>query len=172
MEKILISACLAGDLVRYDNQRKPLDPTVLEQLEANALLVKACPEVAGGLPVPRPPAEIVNGSGEDVLNGGARILNALGEDVTQAFKKGAERILNIIHKYGIKYALLKEKSPSCGSHFIYSGTFEKKLISGRGITTALLASNNVSIFSENEIEDLFILLNRNSDRGKLLKSSK
>lgn len=142
MEKILISACLVGDKVKYDghsnyNEKIKL---LLEKYE----LVPFCPEVEGGLPTPRKPSERV----------GQRVKMENGRDVTENYEKGAELALNICLYLGIKIAILKEKSPSCGSHKIYDGTFSHKLIDGQGVTTELLKRKGIKVLSEDEIDTL------------------
>ena len=154
MKKILISGCLLGFPVRYDNKIQPVENKYIEKWRDEGRLVVVCPEVAGGLPTPRPPAEIVAASGEDVLTGDAAIRNAAGTDVTQAFIKGAHTALELVQRFNIRVAILKEKSPSCGSGLIYDGTFSRRLIPGRGVTVALLEQNGVSVFSENDIGDV------------------
>lgn len=151
MEKILISGCLLGLPVRYDNKIQPVKNEYIQKWRAEDRFVIVCPEVKGGLPIPRPPAEIVGGSGEDVLIGDADIRNADGEDVTQAFITGAQAALEQVQRFHIRMAILKEKSPSCGSRFIYDGTFSRRLIPGGGVTAALLVKNNVTVFSENDV---------------------
>ena len=151
MEKILVSACLAGDVVRYDGQSKPLSDKWLERFSDKGLIYKYCPEVAAGMPIPRPSAQIVGGTGSDVLAGHAVVQDVTGADVTDYFIKGAERALSIVRKYNIQLALLKEKSPSCGTVYIYDGSFSTRLIEGAGVTTALLMDNNVKVFSESQI---------------------
>jgi len=158
MEKILISACLAGDRVRYDGRRLPLENLLLARWKEDGRLVKVCPEVGGGMKIPRPPAQIVDGSGLDVLKGRARVMDNKGCDVTDFFIKGAEFALSVARKYGIKLAVLKEKSPSCGVHRIYDGTFSVTLIPGAGVTSALLRENNILVFSEQELETVEGLL--------------
>lgn len=142
MKKVLISACLVGDRVRYDGKHS-LSPYI-EQLMKHYELVPFCPEVEGGLKVPRLKSEIRYG----------RVLNEKGKEVTRYFKKGAELALNICKYLHIDLAILKENSPSCGVHYIYNGFFENHLIKGSGITTTLLRQNNIRVISENEIPDL------------------
>jgi uncharacterized protein YbbK (DUF523 family) len=151
MEKILISGCLLGLDVRYDNKIQPIENNLLLEWQREGRLVVVCPEVEGGLLVPRPPAEIVGGSGEDVLNGKAGIINKQGEDVTAAFIRGADIALDLVKRFSIRVAILKEKSPSCGSTAIYDGTFSRKRVPGQGVTAALLRNNGVKVFSEKEI---------------------
>ncbi|MCG8618422.1 MAG: DUF523 domain-containing protein [Desulfobacterales bacterium] len=153
MEKILISACLLGEAVRYDGKSQPLDHPYIKRLVSEGRLIPFCPEVEGGLPVPRPPAEISGGSAEDVLGGKAKIITGEGE-VTDAFVAGAKKALDLVNRHGIRFALLKEKSPSCGSALIYDGSFRGKLVEGVGITTALLRKNEVAVYGESQIDEL------------------
>ena len=142
MERILISACLVGDNVKYDggNNKHPLIDKLLEKYE----LVPFCPEVEGGLPIPRHPSE----------QRGEQVINDLDEDVTIAFERGAELAFNICLFLKIKKAILKERSPSCGTHEIYDGSFSHKKIKGMGVTAAYLKSKGIEVFSEDEIESL------------------
>jgi len=158
MEKILISACLVGEPVRYDGKQKRVGHLLIQEWESRGILVPFCPEVAGGLPVPRPAAQIVNGEGRDVLGQKAWARTSTGEDVTRKFIHGAEAALDLVRTNAIKIAILKEKSPSCGSAWIYDGTFENRLIQGMGVTTAVLRANGVLVFSENEICGIKFLL--------------
>jgi len=102
-----------------------------------------CPEVDAGLKTPRLPCEIKNG----------RVINISSDDKTDYFVNGAMKTLKTAQKYGIKKAILKEKSPSCGSSCIYDGTFNKKLIPGEGITTRLLRLNGIEVISDEEYEE-------------------
>ena len=142
MEKILISACLVGDKVRYDGkgQYHPLIKELLEKYE----LVPFCPEVEGGLKTPRVPSEVR----------GDRVINKEGRDVTRQFRTGAELALNICQYLNIKIAILKDHSPSCGSTMIHNGLFDGRMIKGKGVTTALLESKGIKVYSENDIEKL------------------
>ncbi|MBW8444053.1 MAG: DUF523 domain-containing protein [Arenimonas sp.] len=155
MERILISACLLGHAVRYDGKGKPLDHPAINRWRSEGRLVTLCPEQAGGLPTPRPPAEIENGlSGEDVLEGRARVLEVTGGDVTPAFIAGAERALAVARDNGCAYALLIDGSPSCGSGFIYDGSFSGARHPGLGVTAALLRRAGIAVYSDREIDAL------------------
>lgn len=158
MEKILISACLAGERVRYDGKQIPVTNTVLVNWNQNGRLVNVCPEVSGGLKIPRPPAQIVDGNSLDVLNGTAKVIDINGRDVTLPFVRGAERSLSLAQKYHITIAILKEKSPSCGVHHIYDGHFTSHLISGSGVTAAMFKENGIKVFSENELDQVSALI--------------
>lgn len=142
MEKILISACLIGDKVKYDGKSN-YNPKVQDLLDKYEL-VPFCPEVEGGLSIPRVPSERVKD----------KVLNQEGKNVTRNFEKGAELALNICQYLGIKIAILKENSPSCGVNTIYNGKFEHKLIPGSGVTTELLKRKGIKVISENEIDSL------------------
>ena len=145
MERILISACLVGDNVKYDggNNKNPLISKLLEKYE----LVPFCPEVEGGLPIPRHPCE----------QRGEQVVNDRDEDVTDEFNRGADLALNICLYLKITKAILKERSPSCGVHSIYDGTFSHKVIDGSGVTAALLKRKGITVYSEDEIPMLLDL---------------
>lgn len=141
MEKILISACLVGDKTKYDGKSNyhPLIKDLLEKYE----LVPFCPEVEGGLPTPRQPSEIV----------GNKVVTKVGKDVTKNFQDGASKALMICQYLGIKIAILKEGSPSCGLNQVYDGTFSGRKIKGSGITAKLLIQNGIKVITENDIEE-------------------
>jgi uncharacterized protein YbbK (DUF523 family) len=153
MEKIFISACLLGQKVRYDGGDNRMQGAILAKWEDEGRVVTLCPEVSGGLPVPRPPCEIVgSGGGAAVLAGTARILQKNGEDETEVFLKGARAALSVAAAHKVKVAVLKEGSPSCGSQLIYNGSFSKQKMPGSGVTAALLASTGIKVFNEHQIE--------------------
>ena len=155
MSNILISACLLGRPVRYDGKGKPLAHPAIDRWKAEGRLVAFCPEQAGGLSTPRPPAEIEGGaSGEDVIEGRARVIEKTGGDVTKAFVEGGEKAADFARTNGCAYALLIDGSPSCGSGFIYDGSFSGVRHPGRGVTAALLRRAGVEVFSDREIEAL------------------
>ena len=142
MERILISACLVGDNVKYNggNNKNPLIDQLLEKYE----LVPFCPEVEGGLTIPRHPCE----------QKGDQVINDIGEDVTSQFEKGAELAYNICLFLKIKKAILKERSPSCGVHSIYDGSFSHKAINGMGVTAKYLKEKGIEVYNEEEIDSL------------------
>jgi uncharacterized protein YbbK (DUF523 family) len=151
MERILVSACLVGEHVRYNGVAMEFDNQILKYWRNNELVVAICPEVAGGLPVPRPSSEIFGADGGQVLNGLKKVINANGQDVTQCFLDGAQKALLLARFHKIKLAILKEGSPSCGSGYIYDGSFSKTKKSGKGVTAALLEQNGIRVFNELEI---------------------
>ncbi|NRR22357.1 DUF523 domain-containing protein [Brevibacillus sp. MS2.2] len=142
----VISACLIGCECRYD-QKSCLDQE-LEQLLREGKAIPVCPEQLGGLPTPRPPAEIIGGTGEDVLDGKARIIDNTGQDVTEEFLMGANQALKLAKTVGATSAILKENSPSCGSSFVYDGSFSGKKVPGVGLTAALFRRNGIEVTSE------------------------
>ncbi|WP_433335533.1 DUF523 domain-containing protein [Spirillospora sp. CA-294931] len=141
MERILVSACLLGSPVRYDGGAKPVADAIWTRWRAEGRLVSVCPEISGGLPVPRPPAEIV----------GTRILTDAGDDVTEPFHRGARQALDTARRWDVRLAVLKEGSPSCGSGRVYDGTFSGSTVPGRGVTTELLEDAGIRVFSEDEL---------------------
>ncbi len=157
MHKILVSRCLLGHPVRYDGGSSgPFDRLALWQAEGR--VVGLCPEVAGGLPTPRPPAEICGGQGAEVLAGEAQVLTVQGEDFTAAFVRGAQIALRQVRAHGIRIAVLKANSPSCGNREIYDGTFSGVRVRGEGVTAALLRSEGVLVFNEHELDEAALAL--------------
>lgn len=149
---VLVSACLAGRKCRFDGSGATDDEVGRLLREGRAVLV--CPEVDGGLPTPRPPAEIVGGDASDVLASRARVVTEAGEDVTQAYIKGANRALEAARRKGATAAILKARSPSCGAGAIYDGTFSHVLSAGDGVTAALLRRNGIEVRSDEETDYL------------------
>ncbi len=146
--KIGVSACLIGKNCRYDG-RNSLVKEIIETIPLEKL-VPVCPEELGGLPVPRDYGEIQGGSGEDVLEGRAKVITYKGVDITDKYVKGAYRCLEIFKREGVKFAIFKSKSPSCGIGQIYDGTFSKRLKEGNGVTSALLLKNGIKVIREDE----------------------
>ena len=157
--RMLISACLLGNPVRYDGRSKPIDDSELCALQQSGRLVAFCPEMAGGLPVPRVPAEIIGGDGDAVLDGQAFVRTELGEDVSRHFIEGAERALALCQREGIRIAVLTERSPSCGSSEIYDGDFRKRTIDASGVTSALLRRHGFSVYSQFQLAEAVKQLN-------------
>ncbi|WP_409322862.1 DUF523 domain-containing protein [Pseudomonas putida] len=135
--KVLVSACLLGQPVRYDG-RASGHPDLLQHWQAEGRVVPLCPEVAGGLPTPRPPAEIPGGQGSAVLEGDTQVLTVTGEDVSAAFLAGAQMALELVRRHGIRVAVLKSGSPSCGNRLTYDGTFSGVKVAGGGCRTSPL----------------------------------
>ncbi len=146
---IILSACLAGRNCRWDgrNDRKEEFRGWVEE----GLALPVCPEELGGLPTPRSPAEITGGSGGDVLDGKAKVVNREGKDVTKEYLKGAYEVLNLVRKKGISKAVFKVRSSSCGRGRIYDGRFNHILKKGNGVTCALLLREGVEVITDEEV---------------------
>ena len=140
-EKVLISACLAGINCKFNGENNLLNRDVLDEISKKYHLLFICPEVFGGLSTPREPAEMKGGL----------VVTKTAKDVSENFKFGAEICLKIAKLNGCKKAILKARSPSCGSWQIYDGSFTKKLIFGDGVAAKLLKENGILVFSEDEI---------------------
>lgn len=155
MRRILVSACLLGEAVRYDGRPRPLDHPALRRWRAEGRIVGFCPECAAGLPVPRPPAEIAPGCDADaILDGLGTVREIGGRDVTAEFVDAARRALAHAQATGCAWALLADRSPSCGSGFVHAGDFDGKLSPGSGLTAALLRRHGIPVFAETGIAAL------------------
>ena len=153
VEKILVSACLLGEKVRYHGGDAECEHPALDRWRREGRLVAVCPEVAGGLATPRPPAEIVRpGAGGGGVRGLAVVRTRDGMDVTAAYLAGADEALELVERHGIRVAILKDGSPSCGTSFTYDGTFSGARLAAPGVTAAMLAAHGVRLFSEREID--------------------
>lgn len=140
--RILVSACLMGVGCRYDGKSNQLPQ--LEQLMKQHTCILVCPEIFGGLPTPRVPAE----------RQGSKIMTQDGQDVTQQFVRGTAEVLRLADLYHCKAALLKERSPSCGSGQIYDGTFTKTLTEGDGLAAEMLKRKDIAVYGESQIGEL------------------
>lgn len=140
-EKLLVSACLLGENCKYSggNNYSPAVAALGERYE----LIPVCPEVLGGLPTPRVPSERT----------GEQVMGRDGTDVTAAFRLGAERALETALAQGITRAVLKERSPSCGSGQIYDGAFTGRVIPGQGVTAELLSARGLAVYGESRIQE-------------------
>ena len=148
---ILVSACLLGTNCKYSGGNN-LTSKVLELMNEHTL-IPVCPEQLGGLTTPRKPCEIESGDGSVVLAGHARVMNNIGEDLTEQFVKGAQETLNIAKLYGCTSAILKANSPSCGCRIIYDGSFSGKHKAGSGVTAQLLLDNGIEVVTDLDFEE-------------------
>ena len=153
MHRILMSACFLGRPVRHDGRALTLADEIVARWFAEGRVVSVCPEVEAGMSVPRKPSEIVGGSGSDVLAGQARLLDVDGEEVTPYFECGARLALATCRAHDIGVAVLTDGSPSCGSAVIHDGRFAGRKTMGEGVTTALLRTHGVQVFSQHEIAE-------------------
>ena len=147
MKNVLISACLYGEKCRYDGGNNLISK--LDEIKKICNLIPVCPEVTGGLSTPRNPSEII----------GEKVIMNDGTDVTSGYKKGAEFALETALENGCEIALMKAKSPSCGSEKIYDGTFTRTLTDGDGIAVRLLKENGIKVFDETQIKELLEYIN-------------
>lgn len=155
MNRILISACLVGRPVRWNGTARALGGDWIARWQEEGRLVPACPELLGGLPVPRPPAEIEpGGDAEAVWSGRARILERMGRDVTREFLAGASATLALAEAEGCRFALLTQASPSCGVGLVHDGHFAGTRIAGFGVAAALLRARGLLVFPEERVAEL------------------
>ena len=136
---LLVSRCLLGEACRYDG--KSVSCPAVVQLEKYATLIAVCPESDGGMPTPRIPSEQL----------GEQVINQKGEDVTAFFRRGAKIAVEKALELKIPFAILKERSPSCGTHQVYDGSFSGQKTDGRGVAAKMLADAGVVLYSEEEI---------------------
>ncbi|MBQ3104202.1 MAG: DUF523 domain-containing protein [Oscillospiraceae bacterium] len=148
---VLVSACLLGQSCRYDGKSKP--HADVQKLLTCCHVVPVCPEIMGGLATPRPPAERC----------GEKVINRVGTDVTEQYCRGGEETLRLAKLFGCDTAILKERSPSCGSGEIYDGTFTKSLRAGDGVTAELLKKNGIRVMGESGIADFLKECNTNGE---------
>jgi uncharacterized protein YbbK (DUF523 family) len=154
MHFVLVSACLLGSPLRYDGTHKHSQNKILQRWRDEGRVISICPEVAGGLPIPRPPAEIFEGGGGDkVLAGLAKVVDPQGNNVSTEFIAGARHAREQAQRMGIRVAVLKEGSPSCGSSYIHDGSFTGTKISGKGVTSYLLENSGMRVFSEDQFAE-------------------
>lgn len=142
---ILISACLLGIPCRYDGRQKTYDQIQRLLQRPDIHLIPLCPEQAGGLPTPRPASE----------RQGNRVVNCCGQDVTEAYERGAAMACQLASLFHCTHAILKEKSPSCGLGQVYDGTFSRTLREGDGVTAAALKAQGIIVLGETEIDLIF-----------------
>lgn len=151
--KILVSACLYGHCCKYDGTSNLLRDKTFQILKNTGRLIPVCPEQLGGLSTPRIPCEL----------SGGKVYNKEGEDVTAQFELGAEKALAIARENGVRVAILKQGSPSCGCKKIYDGTFTANKISGEGVTARKLVENGIPVFDETEVGFAKLLADGNPD---------
>lgn len=151
-DKILLSHCFLGENVRYNSEIITFNSPLIKLWQQQKRIIAICPEVAGGLTVPREPAEQQAHNDE--------VITISGSNVSKQFNKGANQALALCQQHNIRFAVLKESSPSCGSTLIYDGSFSNKKIAGQGITSKLLTKAGIKVFSENNLNELAALLDK------------
>ena len=144
MQNVLISACLLVVDCKYNGSNNKLDDEIINLLKEKYNLIPVCPEIMGGMPTPRNPIEIKDG----------KVFDYDGEEFTKEFEKGSEEVVKLAKLYNPTIAILKENSPSCGSNYIYDGTFNHKKIKGMGIAARKLSEEYIKLFSEENVKIL------------------
>ncbi len=152
MLKVLVSGCLGGAAIRFNGTGVPLASPIWHQWAAEGRLVSICPELAVGFPVPRPPAEIADGTAAAVLDGEAQVRESSGRDVTELFRAAAHQALRRAIDAGVALAVLVDGSPTCGSSYVYDGSFSGITVPGRGVATEALRRHGVPVFHHHELE--------------------
>jgi len=148
---IIVSACLLGLNAKYDGTSNA--HALIQKYSSSGKYIPVCPEQLGGLPTPRVPVEIIDGMGQDVLEGQCAVQGEQGDVVTPQFIQGAKEIVKIVEMFGVSAAILKERSPSCGVNYIYDGSFSHRMMPGQGVTAAILKEHNIPIYSEEELTE-------------------
>ena len=151
MLKVLVSGCLGGAPIRFNETGVQVSSPIWRRWAAEGRLVSLCPELAVGFPVPRPPAEIVGGSAADVLDGRAHVYEASGRDVTELFRAAAERALDRAVQAGVALAVLVDGSPTCGSSYVHDGTFAGVTVPGRGVAAEALRRRGIPVFAHDDL---------------------
>ncbi len=154
INKILVSACLMGFKIRYNGSEKAQIVDTLARWQQEQRLVVHCPELAAGLPTPRPPAEIFAADGKDVMQERARIIENTGQDVTEHYQLAAWMALRAAQESGCTAALLTDGSPTCGSQFIYDGSFSGQRKFGMGVAASLLTEHGIKVFADTQLAEL------------------
>jgi uncharacterized protein YbbK (DUF523 family) len=153
MHKILVSGCLNGRPIRFNRTNVSVESEIWDRWDSEGRLVAFCAELAAGFPVPRAPAEIVDATAAAVLQGRGRVAEDNGADMTDMFVDGARLAAHRAMTEGCVMAVLTDGSPSCGTTYIYDGTFSGGTVEGRGVTAQLLADQGLRVFPEDQIDE-------------------
>ena len=145
MIKVLMSSCLCGVNCKYNGKSNEIENRIMSNWKEEGRIVMICPEMFGGLPCPRDPAEII----------GDRVISSAGKDVTEEYDKGAREALRLAKEHNVLFAVMKENSPSCGSHEVYDGTFTGKKVFGMGRAAKLLSDNGFKVYNEHQIIEAY-----------------
>lgn len=162
VSKILVSGCLNGPPIRFNQTSVEVRSPIWTRWVSEGRLVPFCAELAAGFRVPRRPAETVGGDGRAVLSGQATVLEDTGRDVTELFTKGAELAVAHAVERGCVAAVLTDGSPSCGSTYVYDGSFGGGTTPGTGVVAQLLIDNGIRVFSEDQLEQADLFLRKGS----------
>lgn len=153
ISKVLVSGCLNGPMIRFNQTNVLVESPIWDLWAAEGRLVPFCAELAAGFSIPRPPAEILGGDGSSVICGAGTVAEDTGGDVTEQFMKGAHLAVAHAIERGCVAAVLTDGSPSCGSTYIYDGSFEGGTKVGSGVVAQLLIDNGVPVFPESQLEE-------------------
>lgn len=156
--RILVSGCLNGPPIRYNQTNVEVVSPIWDRWAMEGRLVPFCAELAAGMPIPRPPAEILGGDGANVRSGTGTVVEDTGADVTEQFMEGAQMAVAHAIENGCVAAVLTDGSPSCGSTYTYDGSFTGGTVTGTGVVAQLLIDNGIRVFAETQLEqaDRFI----------------
>lgn len=143
-DKILVSGCLYGWHCRYDDGDVPCTHPTFLKWKDEGRLIPVCPEVFGGLATPRP----------DCQRCGKKVMSCIGGDCTKEYVAGANEALRLANENKVIFCVMKEDSPSCGSNFIYDGTFTDNKIKGEGLAVEMLRKAGYTVYSENDMEQI------------------
>lgn len=160
--KVLVSGCLNGPAIRFNQTNVEVDSPVWDRWAAEGRLIPFCAELSAGFAVPRPPAEILGGDGTAVICGVGTVIEDTGDDVTDMFIEGAQNAVAHAIEQGCVAAVLTDGSPSCGSTYIYDGSFAGGTKKGMGVVAQLLADNGIRVFSEDQLEDADRFVSQNT----------
>lgn len=156
--KVLVSACLNGPPIRYNQTNVDVSSPIWDRWAAEGRLVPFCAELAAGMLIPRRPAEILGGDGQNVRSGTGTVVEDTGADITDQFVEGAQLAVAEAVRRGCVAAVLTDGSPSCGSTYIYDGSFTGATRAGTGVVAEMLIANGIRVFPETQLEqaDQFI----------------
>ena len=160
VRKVLVSGCLGGAKIRFNATCVDMHDAIWRKWEQEGRLYHFCPEIAAGFGIPRPPAEIANGTAADVVEGRAKVIEDSGADVTGPFLRGAELAVEVATREGVVAAVLTDGSPSCGSTYQFSGNFDGQTKPGRGVVAELLFRAGVKVFPHTDLEAAHIYLRK------------
>jgi len=150
--KVFVSGCINGAPIRYNETNVVVESDIWDRWVAEGLVVSFCAELAAGFPVPRRPAETIGGDGAVVLAGAATVKEDTGADVTDLFIDGARRAVQHARATGCVVAVLTDGSPSCGTSYVYDGSFTGETVEGMGVVAQMFVDGGIPVFAENQLD--------------------
>lgn len=163
VRKILVSGCLNGPAIRFNETAVAVESAIWDAWQVEGRLVSFCPELGAGLPVPRAPAEIVGLSASHVLQGRGSVMEDNGTDVTEMFIRGAQLAVERAVESGCVAAVLTDGSPSCGTTYVFDGTFGGGTTQGQGVAARLLEDHGIVVFAESQLADADVFVRSEPD---------